>query len=376
MPSPGHIKALLVEDNIDDADLLRRALGMAPDIRVELEHVEYLKDALERLAKGGIDVVMLDLNLPDSNGMATVTATRDRFPLVPIVVMTGLDEREVGLEAIQQGAQDYLPKGRFDGELLTRSLLYAMERKRVEEADRELTAARRIQESLFPESAPRLDGLDIAGICRPASAAGGDYYDFVPLGDGSHAILVADVSGHGIGAALMVANTRAYIRALSHNIASPVEIVETVHRMLYEESSVSLFIALFMLVLDPANRTFTYIGAGHKAHHLRAARGLEAELLDSATLPLRVAAEINCQQSPRISLEDDDIVILMTDGINEAQSSTRELFGIGRALDVIRENSHGSAQQMAACLYSASRDHCGDLPQNDDATVVIIKTTS
>src|SRR5579862_3927439 len=121
------VKALLVEDSPDDADLLREVLTGSGADRVELVAVETLRDGLAELDRARFDVLLLDLSLPDSQGLATVHRALAHPSGVPIIVFTGLDDAELGVEAIHAGAQDYLAKGQADGPLLRRSIDYAIE---------------------------------------------------------------------------------------------------------------------------------------------------------------------------------------------------------------------------------------------------------
>ena len=131
------IKVLLVEDNLGDVRLIQEMLTQGKGTPFSLEHVERFSAGLERLHEGDVDVVLLDLSLPDSQGFETFVEMRGRAPHVPIVVLTGLDDEEFGVKAVQKGAQDYLVKGQVDSNLLVRAVRYAIEREAVEQALRE-----------------------------------------------------------------------------------------------------------------------------------------------------------------------------------------------------------------------------------------------
>jgi two-component system, cell cycle response regulator len=131
MPNPV-TKVLLVEDNPADARLLREALAEIADSRFEITHCETLAQAREFLEKDTFDVILSDLGLPDSQGLATVRHIHNAAPSVPVVVLTALDDESFGSQVLQEGAQDYLVKGQIDGRLLWRALRYAMERHRVQ----------------------------------------------------------------------------------------------------------------------------------------------------------------------------------------------------------------------------------------------------
>ena len=131
--SDGPNRMLLVEDNPGDARLLREALKDVANYQFDLDHVERLSQALERLRGEAFDVVLLDLSLPDGQGLDNLAAVRDAAPGVPILVLTGLDDEEVAVRALRVGAQDYLVKGQADGSSVVRAIRYARERKCAEE---------------------------------------------------------------------------------------------------------------------------------------------------------------------------------------------------------------------------------------------------
>lgn len=142
------IKTLLIEDNPGDSRLIREMLSEAKDVSFDLKYAERLQAGLDQIGQGGIDVVLLDLGLPDSQGLETLDKTYALAPEVPIVVLTGLDDDTLGVQAVNRGAQDYLKKGQVDGELLMRTIRYAIERRRAKEREgqlqRQLDLSRRL----------------------------------------------------------------------------------------------------------------------------------------------------------------------------------------------------------------------------------------
>ena len=124
------LNVLLIEDSLDDADLVQEVLEQIDTVRLTIVWERNLADGLKRLTDGGIDVVLLDLSLPDSFSIQTLRKTLSQAPEIPVVVLTGLNDKDVAFEAVQNGAQDYLVKGTVDAEILLRSMLHAVERKR------------------------------------------------------------------------------------------------------------------------------------------------------------------------------------------------------------------------------------------------------
>jgi len=206
-----HIRVLLVEDDPEDVMLLQDTLAEAHLPRLEWTTVDSLFEAIERLKSEDFDVVLLDLSLPDSAGLDTFVQLNAAHPDAAVVMLTGLQDEELGLQAVQKGAQDYLVKGLADGQVVARSLRYSIERSRRRRVEKQLSAkqgevqlAREIQRRLFPRTAPDLRGYDIAGVSISAVETGGDYYDYIPTIDGRTAIAIGDVTSHGLGPALVL----------------------------------------------------------------------------------------------------------------------------------------------------------------------------
>lgn len=144
------LKALLIEDNPDDVFLLREFLRRADGNKFTLESAEDLASGLDRLSREGIDVVLLDLSLPDSFGLETFVSVHEQAPAVPILLLTGLDDEELAIKAVQMGAQDYLVKGRVDRNLLVRAMRYAIERNKLVHELKEALAKIKTLRGLIP----------------------------------------------------------------------------------------------------------------------------------------------------------------------------------------------------------------------------------
>ena len=211
-------------------------------------------------------------------------------------------------------------------------------RKKAEEELREkqeqFRVAREIQQRLFPKSAPELDGFEIAGASFPADAAGGDYFDYLPMLNNQLGVVLGDVSGHGVGPALLMAETRAYLRVLAGRRDNVGEILTRANAILAEDVGSSRFITLFMARLDPATRSIAYVSAGHPPAYIMDSEGKVKQELPRTGLPLGRRPSTEYKESPVIPLNAGDLIILLTDGIEEAASPEEELFGIDRALAV------------------------------------------
>jgi sigma-B regulation protein RsbU (phosphoserine phosphatase) len=233
-----------------------------------------------------------------------------------------------------------------------------------------IRAARRVQRTLFPLAAPCLAGFDVAGAVYPAERVSGDFFDYIPLGPDSMGVLVADVSGHGLGPALLMAQTRAYLRALAVACSDPGELLERANR-LFATGESEHFVTVFLGRLDVLTRSFVYIGAGHQAYHI--AHDGAARILRSSTVPLGVQKTVAPCSTLTIGLEPGDILVLPTDGIEEAMSVDGRLFGRERLLDLVRNSRDKPAAGIVETLFRAARNFSDERPQEDDITSVIVK---
>jgi len=372
------VRILLVEDDPDDVWVIRNLLGDRWDGPFDLVHVELLSAALERCDEDTFDVVLLDLALPDSRGLETFFAMHAGAGEVPIVVLTGYNDETTAVKAVQAGAQDYLVKGQVDDNLLVRSIRYAIERNRrhqAEEALRDSTeefrAAQEIQQRLYPVKAPVLPGFDVAGALYPATAAAGDYFDYIPMLDGCVGIVVGDVSSHGMGPALLMSETRACLRTLAQACSDVGDILTRANRVLAADMSDFHFITLAMAQIDPRTRTLVYASAGQRGYLLHPSNAVT--VLDSTSLPLGVHADTVVPTAPPLTLSPGQIVTFFTDGVVETESPGRVRFGVGRALEVIRTERERPAHRIVEALHEEISGFSRYQPQRDDITVVIVK---
>jgi serine phosphatase RsbU (regulator of sigma subunit) len=237
---------------------------------------------------------------------------------------------------------------------------------------REFTLARTIQQGLLPKAPPVVPGLEIAGASHPAQETGGDYFDFIPMSDGHWGIVIGDASGHGIGAALLVAETRAYLRALALTCTDPGEVLGSANERLVEDISADHFVTLFLGRLDPLTRSLVYSNAGHLAAYVLNGRGEVKLILQSTGLPLGVDATRDFPNRPAVQLDPGDLLFLLSDGIPEATAGDGPQFGIGRTLEVVRAHRHEPPGEIIAALMHQVREWSRNA-QADDMTAIIIK---
>jgi PAS domain S-box-containing protein len=511
------LRVLLIADSPMEFRTIHGYLAHGNGVQIELEHVEPLSAGLARLAEGRLDGVLVDLSLPDSASLATLTRIHDRNPQIPIVVLTGCDAYEFGLQALKAGVDDCLAKADLQPELLVRTICYAIERaahrradqecsdrmevtlreseqryrellaavttytysvsflngapvatrhtlgclgptgyhpeeyavdpylwfrmihpddrdvvqqyvanildgktappiehrilhkngsvrwirntiilrrdekgvlmgydglvedvsarKEAEEALRErnanLLAAAAIQARLWPKAPPALTGFEIAGASYPAEFAAGDYFDYVPMPDGSVGFVVGDVSGHGLGPAIVMALTYAHMRSLARIYNEPTEILRQLNRFLVDETD--RFVTLLFAHLVPDTRSIGWINAGHPPGFILDSKDHIKARLESSSVPLAVLPDPTFSSERAVTLESDDIVLLLTDGVLEAKSSRKDEYGIEKALDVVAANHGRTAGEIVAAIIREVRDFCSPGKPWDDITALVIK---
>jgi|GEM_PF-2876625 len=238
---------------------------------------------------------------------------------------------------------------------------------------RELDIASEIQRSLLPESCPRIDNFDIAAVSIPAREVGGDFYDFIPLPEGKWGVVIADVSGKGVPAALLMALSRSLIRAYSQDRPSVLSALELANSFMLKDMRSGMFVTCFYAVLDPAQRTLTYVNAGHNPPVVTSA-GKHVRMLSASGTPLGIIEETGLREE-LCQLAPGDIVMMYTDGITEAMDSVGEQFGVQRLQEIARNATGLSAADIQERVLTAVRTFTVNQPQFDDMTSVVVRAT-
>ena len=243
--------------------------------------------------------------------------------------------------------------------------------KRRQVSEGELAVAAQIQQSLLPKRPPSISGLDIAGRCIAADSAAGDFYDFIPLRDGRLGVVIGDVSGHGVGPALIMAATRRGLRSLKNYHSDIGELLSAANADLCEDTNASKFITVFLAAIDAPKQQLQWSSAGHAALLLDP-HG-EFVCLPALSLPLGIAHDEKIPSSNCVRFEPGAILVLLTDGLTEARNSACELFGQGRLKEIVRSHRMESAHQIVDRLIEAVHQFCLPATPSDDVTLVIVR---
>lgn len=369
------LQILMIEDSISFARLTIAQLESTFPLPHVVRHFDNITSGLASLRSQHADLIILDLNLPDSEGLETFQTVHAAVPETPIVILSSNDSDETALKAVQLGAEEYLVKGANDRLVLIRSLRFAVERKRRLEAERELDAARIIQQSLLPAENPTVDGFDIAGAMFPAVETAGDYFDFiVPLparGDGTAGIVVADVSGHGHGPAMVMAETRGCLHAFTRTETDPARMLELTHEVLSSNQH-SHFVTMFLGCLEQNSRNLLYAAAGHEAYLFP--QSGSPRTLESTGLPLGFGVPgYSWASSGPHQLGVGDMLVIATDGFEEARNSDGDFFGKERLIEFLARHSTESATRVIEMLKDEVQQFAEGTYQQDDLTIVVVK---
>jgi sigma-B regulation protein RsbU (phosphoserine phosphatase) len=360
------VKILLIEDNPSDARLIEVMLEHAGNGLLEIEHVERLGAGLQRLAQGGINVVLSDLSLPDSDGLDTFARLHAQAPQIPIIVLSGLNDTKVALKAVHEGAQDYLIKGEVDGQLLVRAMRYAIERKHMSQQlahyadelraknaqlEADFNMAREIQEMFLPQqyptfphsAAPEESALRFSHRYLPAAAVGGDFFNIFAITDTTAGIFICDVMGHGMRAALITAIMRGLVEELMPVAADPGKFLTEINRSLnaiLRRTREPFLATAFYVVADIVSGELRFSSAGHPSpfHVRREAGKVEPiKFWDPRHGPALGLFDKSVYPASRCPIAVNDVILLFTDGLYEVDNPAQEEYGQERLLTAVRQ---------------------------------------
>jgi sigma-B regulation protein RsbU (phosphoserine phosphatase) len=249
----------------------------------------------------------------------------------------------------------------------------AAEAQRSHELQLAVNMGRRIQHSFLPRHLPKIPGYDLAAWWRPAESVSGDYYDVVPLPDGRLGLVVADVSGHGVGPSLLMASVRAMIHVLARMNSDPSQIVSQLAEMIAPDLDEGRFLTFLLVALDPVTHELTFCNAGHGPALIYHRATESFQVLNSTSLPLGFLTEFGARNGPTLEMGPGDLLVLATDGLIELQNADHELFGRKRLEAVIREYCTLAVQDIVMAIQDDVAEFLGDCDPLDDVTLMVLE---
>ena len=242
----------------------------------------------------------------------------------------------------------------------------------------ELAVAREVQMSFLPDESPQLAGLEISSRCLPALEVGGDYYDFMELGENRLGVVIGDVSGKGTQAAFYMTLTKGFLKALAATFPSPAELLVKMNQLFCDNVERGHFISLLYAIIDLNNRTMIIARAGHNPLVVKHSGSEQVEFFDQTGMAMGLENGELFEESmrdSRISFKTGDFFVFYTDGFTEAMNKRKEEFGEERFLQSIEKRAGRSAAEMLEGVISDVDSFAGKAPQQDDMTMVIVKIT-
>jgi sigma-B regulation protein RsbU (phosphoserine phosphatase) len=373
---------ILVADDQPDVlvalHLLLKAEGYA------VETVDSPAAVLGALSRSSFDLVLMDLNYTrdttsGAEGLELLKDLRSRRGAPDVVVMTAWGTIDLAVEAIRLGARGFVVKP-WDNAALARTVRAELEERarrregELEErgaAGRDLALARRVQRQLLPRTRPPLATLEYAADCREAGAVGGDGYDFLDLGPNTLGLMLTDISGKGMGAALLMANLQATLRAefarggveLKHRLAA-------VNALFLASTAPEHYATLFFGCYDDAHRRLVYANCGHNPPLVLRADG-SCERLPPTAPAMGLMADWTCEQK-EVGIAQGDTLVVFSDGVTEAQNARDEEFGEARLVETVRREGSGPVASLPAAILAAVEEFTGT-PHEDDLTLVVAR---
>ena len=342
------------------------------------------KEALEVLNENpNIHLVLSDINMPVMDGLTMLTQLADTEQDVQAVIVSAYGDMKNIRTAMNRGAFDFLTKP-IDFQDLevtieksikhVQALQVALEtRDRLVTIKQELDMAHDVQMSFQPNEIRESETQDIKGIIIPAREVGGDLYDFFYIDESHIALIIADVSGKGVPAALFTTVTRALVRAAAaKNYSSPADCLNIVNELLCENNPSCVFITLFFGVLDLHSGELVYCNAGHNPPRLLKADSSVAILPRTENIVLGIQPG-HTYHNKRFELMPGDTLVLYTDGVTEAENLSHEEFTESRLDKKLAELAGTSSREITAAIVDAVQDFAGEAPQSDDITCVVTR---
>lgn len=361
---------ILVADDQPDVLLALRFLLKAEGFTIQT--ADHPAAILETVRQNPPDLILMDLNYTrdttsGEEGLDALAQLQQLGTRAPIIVMTAWGSVELAVEAMRRGAADFVLKP-WDNDRLLSTLRKHQDHAPASRVAQDLDLARQVQNQLLPQRRPPLRTMDYDGHCRQAGAVGGDYYDFLELAPGRVGLLLADISGKGIAAALLMSNLQAALRSLAWQAPRNLPLLlRTLNLQFLESTPPERFATLFFSDYDDATRTLRYANCGHNPPLLLRANG-DVEWL-KATAPVIGLLDVFQPEVGETELRPGDRLVIYSDGVTDARGPGGDDLGDLEFARIVRDHPSLSARELTAHIAALSPGE-----QFDDMTLVTARS--
>ena len=406
------IQILLIDDDNDQYVILRRYFRKISEVtgitfQFELEWVATYDKAMENIALNRHDVILIDYSLGKINGTKIILDAIDQGCKIPFILLTTHKNKKIDMEAMDAGAMDYLVKQQLDPALLERSIRYAMQQKQKEleleklhkeseknliiqrelnnnllqttleltttkaQMDAELQQGRITQLSILPKAKTKLSNVNLATKYVPAETIGGDYFDFIDFREEKLGIFIADVTGHGISAALQSFMVSGLFKTFAPNQLSPARVLNDLNKSLLSKLQDDKFVTALYLIVDPQAQTITFSSGGHPPGYIL--RPAIQEIIpftkDSVFLGI-FEGGIAHYEDVTLELESQDKIIVYTDGIIETRNNKNKMFEEKRLEQLLLQYIDYDINDLLERIYSEVLAFSESNSLKDDVTLI------
>ncbi len=267
------------------------------------------------------------------------------FAFVVYVIQRYMEQREAFAKTVQQQRDDLL---------------------------KDVELAAQVQRLFLPSGKPAIDGLEVAGMMHAARGVGGDYYDYIPIDAHTIQVVIADVAGKGVPAALLMAATAAAMRLEANRDRNILQQVERLNTEIGAVSDPERYVTLLVAEIDTHKRIIHYVNCGHNPALLFRAKTGTLTRMDSSCPPIGLSPDEICELASA-GLTGGDVLVFYTDGVTEAENRLGEEFGMERLSTTVRDGSSLSAEELTIEIFNNAADFCGEAGFNDDVTILVVK---
>lgn len=303
------------------------------------------------------------------SGPAGIHAIEDHLHVLDTALKKA-DDETLGLCTV---CNDYIETSRLEMDYTACVCLEHLTGEERSRLESDLELSQKVQQALLPQATPRIQGVEIAAYSQPARIVGGDYFDFVRMKSGLHAIVIADVMGKGMPASMLMASLQASLRIIAPESTQPAEVVARLNQLFCHNIRLTKFVTVFLGAYDERTRTLTYANAGHNPPLIHRVNGTIEPLLPTGAA-IGLIEQATFEQAA-VVLHDGDRVLLYTDGVVESMNGCTEQFGQERLEQLLREQPGVPSRELIGTLKQRLQAFSGTPSPADDTTVIVMRVT-